>query len=119
MNRIVLIMASSRLNIIFFFICSFSHVSRANKEQAIETLLLADSLFRAQDITTRKKYVRLVESVRRQVYLFFFGKFFFSEWNGAYFLLDARFWRAAGSVNWLCSHPSISDARNRRRSSIG
>ncbi|CAD6188062.1 unnamed protein product [Caenorhabditis auriculariae] len=44
----------------------YKHVSHANEEQAIETLLLADSLFRAQHIATRKKYVRLVESVREQ-----------------------------------------------------
>uniref|UniRef100_A0A1I7X7Z8 ERF1_1 domain-containing protein n=1 Tax=Heterorhabditis bacteriophora TaxID=37862 RepID=A0A1I7X7Z8_HETBA len=43
------------------------HVSKANSEQAIDTLLLADSLFRAQDIETRKRYVGLVESVKEQV----------------------------------------------------
>lgn len=41
-------------------------MNRANQELAIETLLVADSLFRAQDIETRRKYVRLVESVREQ-----------------------------------------------------
>lgn len=45
----------------------FRHVCRANSEEAIETLMLADSLFRSQDIATRKKYVKLVESVREQV----------------------------------------------------
>ena len=43
------------------------HVERANKEQAIDILLLADSLFRSNDIAERKKYVTLVESVREQV----------------------------------------------------
>lgn len=40
------------------------HVERANEEQAIETLLISDELFRAQDIAIRKRYVSLVDSVR-------------------------------------------------------
>ncbi|PIO62981.1 eRF1 domain 2 [Teladorsagia circumcincta] len=44
----------------------YKHVCMANKEQAIETLLLSDSLFRSQDLATRKRYVALVESVREQ-----------------------------------------------------
>uniref|UniRef100_A0A7I4YA70 Protein pelota homolog n=1 Tax=Haemonchus contortus TaxID=6289 RepID=A0A7I4YA70_HAECO len=44
----------------------YKHVCMANKEQAIETLLLSDSLFRSQDLATRKRYVELVESVREQ-----------------------------------------------------
>ncbi|KAK2165953.1 hypothetical protein LSH36_44g13016 [Paralvinella palmiformis] len=40
------------------------HVERANEEQAIETLLISDELFRAQDIAIRKRYVNLVDSVR-------------------------------------------------------
>uniref|UniRef100_A0A1I7TT25 Protein pelota homolog n=1 Tax=Caenorhabditis tropicalis TaxID=1561998 RepID=A0A1I7TT25_9PELO len=44
----------------------YSHVNHANQELAIETLLVADSLFRAQNIETRRKYVKLVESVREQ-----------------------------------------------------
>jgi hypothetical protein len=39
-------------------------VKRANEEMAIETLLITDALFRSQEITTRKKYVDLVEQVR-------------------------------------------------------
>lgn len=41
-----------------------THVEKANESQAIETLLLSDNLFRSQDIKTRKRYVRLVDSVR-------------------------------------------------------
>ncbi|KJH48663.1 putative translation factor pelota [Dictyocaulus viviparus] len=44
----------------------YKHVSMANAEQAIETLLLSDSLFRSQDLATRKRYVELVEDVRKQ-----------------------------------------------------
>ncbi|CAB3401866.1 unnamed protein product [Caenorhabditis bovis] len=44
----------------------YNHVNTANKELAIETLLLSDSLFRSQDIETRRKYVKLAESVREQ-----------------------------------------------------
>ncbi|EGT45824.1 hypothetical protein CAEBREN_01101 [Caenorhabditis brenneri] len=44
----------------------YNHVNQANNELAIDTLLVADSLFRSQDINTRKKYVKLVESVREQ-----------------------------------------------------
>uniref|UniRef100_A0A1B6EGQ4 Protein pelota homolog n=1 Tax=Clastoptera arizonana TaxID=38151 RepID=A0A1B6EGQ4_9HEMI len=40
------------------------HVEAANESQAIETLLVSDNLFRCQDIQERKRYVRLVDSVR-------------------------------------------------------
>lgn len=42
----------------------FNHVQRANEELAIDTLLVTDDLFRSTDLNTRKKYVKLVESVR-------------------------------------------------------
>ncbi|KAG2790634.1 Protein pelota [Phytophthora cactorum] len=42
----------------------YKHVERANANMAIETLMITDALFRSQDITTRRKYVDLVESVR-------------------------------------------------------
>lgn len=44
----------------------YNHVTKANEEQAIDTLMLADSLFRSQNVEIRKKYVKLVESVRDQ-----------------------------------------------------
>ncbi|XP_028140905.1 protein pelota [Diabrotica virgifera virgifera] len=40
------------------------HVEKANSEQAIETLLISDNLFRCQDVKLRKEYVNLVDSVR-------------------------------------------------------
>lgn len=40
------------------------HVEAANAEQAIETLLISDNLFRCQDVKLRKEYVNLVDSVR-------------------------------------------------------
>ncbi len=40
------------------------HVENANEAQAIETLMVSDELFRAQDIAVRKRYVNLVDSVR-------------------------------------------------------
>ncbi|CAG9837758.1 unnamed protein product [Diabrotica balteata] len=40
------------------------HVEQANSEQAIETLLISDNLFRCQDVKLRKEYVNLVDSVR-------------------------------------------------------
>ncbi|RHY85112.1 hypothetical protein DYB26_016032, partial [Aphanomyces astaci] len=39
----------------------YNHVVRANDQNAVETLLIADSLFRSQDVQTRRKYVTLVE----------------------------------------------------------
>ena len=42
----------------------FKHVSKANEELAIESLLVTDELFRSSDVKTRKSYVSLVESVR-------------------------------------------------------
>lgn len=42
----------------------YKHVVAANANNAIETLLITDELFRNQDIATRRKYVDLVESVR-------------------------------------------------------
>jgi len=41
-----------------------NHVLKANEELAIDSLLVVDELFRNADISTRKKYVQLVESVR-------------------------------------------------------
>nr|XP_033802339.1 protein pelota homolog isoform X2 [Geotrypetes seraphini] len=40
------------------------HVEKANEALAIDTLLISDDLFRHQDIPTRSRYVRLVDSVR-------------------------------------------------------
>lgn len=40
------------------------HVERAAEAQAIETLLMSDNLFRVQDVKQRKRYVKLVDSVR-------------------------------------------------------
>lgn len=40
------------------------HVLRAAQAQAIECLLISDKLFRAQDVATRKRYVKLVDDVR-------------------------------------------------------
>ena len=51
----------------------YLHVTKANEEQAIDSLLVSDGLFRSEDIKERKKYVALVESVRDnggRVYLF-------------------------------------------------
>jgi protein pelota len=42
----------------------FKHVAKANERGAIGTLLVTDSLFRAADIATRRKYIELVEGVR-------------------------------------------------------
>jgi len=43
----------------------YNHVSRANEEFAIESLLVTDKLFRSSNVQTRKKYVNLVETVRQ------------------------------------------------------
>ena len=51
----------------------YQHVSRANEELAIQSLLVTDQLFRSSSIKTRKLYVQLVESVREnggQVFIF-------------------------------------------------
>lgn len=42
----------------------YNHVSRANEELAIDSLLVTDGLFRSSDLVTRKKYVALVETAR-------------------------------------------------------
>ena len=42
----------------------FLHVNEANEKMAIEHLLVSDELFRSSNIAIRKKYVKLVESVR-------------------------------------------------------
>lgn len=41
-----------------------THVEEANEALAIETLLVTDELFRSTDLPTRKRYVKLVESVK-------------------------------------------------------
>ncbi|XP_068523921.1 protein pelota homolog [Anas acuta] len=40
------------------------HVEKANEAMAIDTLLISDELFRHQDVATRARYVKLVDSVR-------------------------------------------------------
>ncbi|XP_029462626.1 protein pelota homolog [Rhinatrema bivittatum] len=40
------------------------HVEKANEALAIDILLISDELFRHQDVPTRSRYVRLVDSVR-------------------------------------------------------
>ncbi|KAJ1982841.1 Translation factor pelota [Dimargaris verticillata] len=40
------------------------HVIKANEQDAIDTLLITDELFRSADIPARKRYVQLVEQVR-------------------------------------------------------
>ncbi|KAJ8245894.1 hypothetical protein GJAV_G00261430 [Gymnothorax javanicus] len=41
-----------------------AHVEKANEAMAIDVLLISDELFRHQDVATRSRYVRLVDSVR-------------------------------------------------------
>lgn len=51
----------------------YDHVTKANEELAVASLLVTDELFRNSDVKTRKKYVQLVESVREnggQVFIF-------------------------------------------------
>lgn len=40
------------------------HVEKANEAQAIDTLLISDSLFRSKELSERKRYVRIVDQVR-------------------------------------------------------
>eukprot|EP00040_Diaphanoeca_grandis_P017510 m.91474 g.91474 ORF g.91474 m.91474 type:complete len:386 (-) comp26472_c0_seq1:104-1261(-) len=40
----------------------YNHVAHANEQQAIETLLVTDALFRSNDIATRRRYVELVQT---------------------------------------------------------
>lgn len=42
----------------------YNHVARANEAQAIDTLMVTDSLFRSADIPTRRRYIALVESAQ-------------------------------------------------------
>lgn len=39
-------------------------VEKANESQAVETLMICDSLFRSCDVPTRKRYVNLIEGVK-------------------------------------------------------
>lgn len=39
-------------------------VEKANEAMAIDTLLISDELFRHQDVATRSRYVKLVDSVK-------------------------------------------------------
>uniref|UniRef100_A0A4W5M683 Protein pelota homolog n=1 Tax=Hucho hucho TaxID=62062 RepID=A0A4W5M683_9TELE len=41
-----------------------AHMEKASEALAIDILLISDKLFRHQDVTTRSRYVRLVDSVR-------------------------------------------------------
>jgi protein pelota len=51
----------------------YLHVSKADEQIAVDSLLVTDELFRNSNVATRKKYVALVESVREhggKVYIF-------------------------------------------------
>lgn len=51
----------------------FAHVRRAQEQQAIDSLLVTDELFRSSNVKTRREYVNLVEGVRANgghVYVF-------------------------------------------------
>lgn len=40
------------------------HIEKAVESEAIDTLLICDSLFRSQDVSERKRYVKIVDSVK-------------------------------------------------------
>ncbi len=40
------------------------HVEAAVESDAVDTLLICDSLFRSQEISERKRYVKIVDAVR-------------------------------------------------------
>ena len=42
----------------------FKHVQMAKEADAIDTLLISDSLFRSKELSERKKYVEIVDKVR-------------------------------------------------------
>lgn len=42
----------------------YNHVEKASEADAIDVLLISDSLFRAQELAERKKYVKIVDRVR-------------------------------------------------------
>jgi len=51
----------------------YGHISKANEQLAIDSLLVTDELFRSSTVKTRRSYVDLVESVRTnggKVYIF-------------------------------------------------
>jgi protein pelota len=51
----------------------FAHVRKAQEQQAVDSLLVTDELFRSSNVKTRKEYVDLVEDVRANggnVYIF-------------------------------------------------
>lgn len=51
----------------------YDHVASAHEQLAIDSLMVTDELFRSADLKTRRKYVKLVESVREnggQVHIF-------------------------------------------------
>lgn len=43
---------------------SVKHVEAAVESDAVDTLLICDSLFRSQEISERKRYVKIVDAVR-------------------------------------------------------
>lgn len=40
------------------------HVEKANEAEAIDTLLISDSLFRSKELSERKRYVKIVDQVK-------------------------------------------------------
>jgi hypothetical protein len=43
---------------------SIKHIEKANEADAIDHLLIVDSLFRSHDLNERKRYVKIVDSVK-------------------------------------------------------
>jgi protein pelota len=43
---------------------SVKHVEKANEAEAIDTLLISDSLFRSKELSERKRYVNIVDYVK-------------------------------------------------------
>mmetsp|Transcript_20892 Transcript_20892/g.31000 ORF Transcript_20892/g.31000 Transcript_20892/m.31000 type:complete len:402 (+) Transcript_20892:13-1218(+) len=84
MNRLAETKAAEEINVLQDFLkmmrndqdrafYGFNHVKKALRNDAIDSLLVTDSLFRSSDLVTRKKYVLLVENCKKKggkVYVF-------------------------------------------------
>ena len=101
----------------------FKHVEKASEAEAIDILLISDSLFRSQEIVERKKYVNIVDRVKEnngQVRIFSslhvsgerMFRFLILSNHGENNLINfSKPTNRIASIDRHCCHTPVSDAR--------
>ena len=109
--------------LITYLFSRFKHVEKASEAEAIDILLISDSLFRSQEIVERKKYVNIVDRVKEnngQVRIFsslhvsgerMFRFLILSNHFENNLINFSKLTKRIATIDRHCSHTSVSDAR--------